>query len=212
MFGWIGRIWQWGVSNVGDPVASWVHDFVRGIFGWLATLFGHIGEAWHAVFTVGVLLFHAAEAFGHAIWEEFYRLFVIALPRLIRWAGHELTLLGHAIRALYNRLVRDVINLYHHIAHAISGAIHWVVTHVYDPLKRDIVQAWDWITKRGELVFYYMTHPDKLAMLIFDSLLELLEREAWTVGRKLGRFFLSLVVHNLRQFVLLIEDIVMAVF
>jgi len=43
-------------------------------------------------------------------------------------------------------------------------------------------------------------------------LLAQLERDAWKIGRLLGKFFLGLIVHNLKMFVIVIEDILMAVF
>jgi hypothetical protein len=211
MFGWIGRIWNWGVTNVGDPVSSWVRDFVQGVFGWIHTLFGHIGEAWHQFFIVGVDLNHGIKALGHATWDSLHRLFYITIPRLIAWAGHQLARLGHDIATLTTWIARRVEQLVARIVHDIAVLTHWVVVHIFDPLKRDILSAWHWITSRGELVFYYITHPDKLAMLIFDSLIALLERTAWQVAPKLGKFFLSLVIHNLRRFTLLLEDIIMAV-
>ncbi len=212
MFGWIDRIWHWGITNVGDPVASWVRDFVRGVFGWLDTLFGHIGNAWSDLAGAAYWLRRAIDSFGHDVFDTLGRLFYITIPRLIRWAGRELTRLGRDILAVYHRLVRDVISLIKRIEAAIRHVINWAIIHIWRPLKKDFLTAWHWITHFGRILWFYITHPDKLVALIFTALLAQLERDAWKIGRLLGKFFLGLIVHNLKMFVIVIEDILMAVF
>lgn len=212
MFGWIDRIFNWGTANIGGAIIAWVRDFVRGVWGFIDTLFGHVGDAWHEIYMSGVRLVHGMETLGGDVYDALFRLFRIALPNLMAWIVRQITRIVNDILSLANRLATDVINLTKRIVHDVAAALQWVIVHVYDPLARDFLRAWNWITTRGEEVFYYISHPDKLAALIFDNLLALLEREAWSVGNKLGSFFLSLVIHNLQRFVTLLEDILMAVF
>lgn len=84
-----------------------------------------------------------------------------------------------------------------------------------DVFGRDIVtrftEVYGWINKEGRLVYCYITHPSKLAALVFDALIVELERQAWSVGERLGKFFLSLILHNIKRFALLVEDILDAI-
>ena len=212
MFGWITRIWQWGVSNVGDPVASWTRDFIHGVFGWLDTMFGHIGDAWHVMWLSSFAVDIASGNFGMAIADAFGRLFKIAIPRLIAWADRELKSLGIDLSKLTDWIVKRIEQIVARIVHDITQLARWVTVHIYDPLARDFLQAWHWITHEGALVFDIITHPDKLVNLIWDALTGKLEAEAWNIGDRLGKFFLSLIIHNIRKFALLMEDIIMAVF
>ena len=84
----------------------------------------------------------------------------------------------------------------------------WLGTHVLKPLTT----AWNWVTHEGATVWYYLTHAADLVNFLWDALIANLESKAWSVGEKLGQFFLALIVKNLTNFAKLIEDILDAVF
>jgi hypothetical protein len=83
----------------------------------------------------------------------------------------------------------------------------WTIT-----VAHAIEDAYRWINKEGYEVYHYISHPSLLVDLLWDANVAKLETEAWDVGEKLGKFFLSLIYKNLKKFVLLIEDIFDAVF
>jgi hypothetical protein len=72
--------------------------------------------------------------------------------------------------------------------------------------------AYDWINKEGYLVYYYISHPSQLVILIIDPLLAYIEKEAVSVSEKLGTFVLTFITHNLKTVITIVEDIVDAVF
>jgi hypothetical protein len=212
MWGWLGSIFDWATNAVGGTVVPWIRDLIHGVWGWLSTLFGHVGNAWHDMFRAGKWIHLALAHFGlealATVWDIIFK----RLPKIVTWAWDHIQNLWHFATHIYRLLLKWVENLIHRIEVAIHDAIMWVTIHIWRPLKADFLNAWHWITHEGARVFYYITHPDKLAELVFDSLLALLERESWAVSAKLGKFFLALIHHNLKRFVLLIEDILMAVF
>lgn len=212
MWKWLGTVFGWALTAVGGPDISVLHDVVHGVWGWISRVFGHVGKAWHNMFNAGGWIHLALAHFGleslAAVWDIIF----IRIPRVVSWAWNHLQRLWVFATRIADNLKRAIIDLILRIAVAVHNAIRWVRDHVWVPLKALIDTALKWIRTAGELVFYYITHPDKLAALIFDSLIALLEREAWNIGDKLGKFFLALIVHNLRHFVNLLEDILMAVF
>jgi hypothetical protein len=212
MFGWIDRAWQWATHNLGGDVVSWVRDLVHGIWSVLQTIFGNVADAWHVAWNAVNGLWRAAGKFASEVWGAFYHLYQIIIPAIVRWAKRELLSLSKFIDHVWSWAVKEVEKIYHWIAHEIATLIKWVMVHIWDPLFKSIELAWKWIFHEGKILWYYITHPDKLVALIFDSLVAELESQAWKVGGLLGKFFLALVVHNLRKFVLLLEDILMAVF
>jgi len=211
MWTWLGRILGWAGDTIGGPVVTLIHDLIHGVWGWLSTLFGNVGLSWTTMFKAGAWLHRALENLGLQQLATVWHIIFTRIPAVVAWAWNHLQRLWIFATAIAKRLEHDVLALIARIGIAIDKALAWVRDHVYVPLHNLLIAAWQWITKRGELVFYYITHPDKLAALLFDSILALLEREAWAVGSKLGKFFLSLVTHNLRRFILLLEDILMAV-
>jgi hypothetical protein len=120
--------------------------------------------------------------------------------------------------------VSDLIHGLYAFLHLIFGAVGagWdeLSRYAYDlrvaldkfssATARGFDDLYHWINKEGREVFYYITHPAKLVDLIWDDILAKLEREAWTVGERLGKFFMSLILHNLKRFMLLLEDILHA--
>lgn len=92
--------------------------------------------------------------------------------------------------------------------HFIPGLFKWINTNIVAPLLSVV----HWVTHEGAVIWNYISHPDLLAQYLFSHLVKELERLAWETGKTLGTFFLALIIHNLRRFVILIEDIVNAVF
>lgn len=211
MWQWLANVTGWGILNIGGDVTRWVRDLIHGVFGWLTSAFGHVGDAWHDIFGSASAIWLSVEHFGLANLAVLWHIINKQIPRVFEWAfNHFKQLLDFA-----NRIWRDlnlwVKQLIARIEQAVANALKWVRDHVWVPLKAFIDGILKWIHDRGEVLWFYITHPDKLASLIFDALIALLERTAWDVGGKLGKFFLALIIHNLRHFVSLIEDILMAV-
>ena len=82
----------------------------------------------------------------------------------------------------------------------------WGVT-----LVSKITALYDWINKEGYLVYYYISHPDKLAGLVVDGIVSEIEKDAFATAEKLGSFFLGLVMKHLPAFLKMLEDILDAV-
>jgi hypothetical protein len=92
--------------------------------------------------------------------------------------------------------------------HYIPSLLKWINTHIITPL----LNAVRWIAHEGATMWNYFTHPALFAQFLFGYLIAELERLAWATAKKLGTFFLALIIHNLRTFVMLVEDIFNAVF
>lgn len=211
MFGWIDRIWHWGAANIGGPVVDFIRDVLHGLWGFLYSIFGNVSDAWNDMFTAGHWLWRMAIDFSHAVWFRFYHLLRIFIPEIIKYFER----LFDSVRRLAEWIIRWIAArvewLIHKIETEIAFVIKWVRDNIWLPLLRDIRIAWNWITTFGKVVWFYISHPDKLVDLIWDFLIAKLETEAWNIGHLLGNFFLGLVLHNIKRFALLIEDIIMAV-
>jgi hypothetical protein len=104
------------------------------------------------------------------------------------------------VRAAWDYLWNHVVN-YH----------DWI-GHLGTELYRALRDAYDWINHNGYILWYYITHPDKLVALIYDDIIVKIEDEAVSTAEKLGKFFLALIIKNVKTLVTVIEDIVDAVF
>jgi phage-related protein len=218
MFEWIGQAasnaWGWvsgGAASLWHKVVHLVHDVVHGVIGWLESLFHIVSGAWAwmlgAASTVEHAIAEAAEAVGGWIWA-----FVThTLPSI--WRKIE-----HAVQSAWHWVENAVKWAARHIAYLAKKAWHWVenaIKYVYHHFIRDI---WRWIKHTGQHIlhwahtaWYLVTHPLKLAELLFWPLFAFFERVAWKIARKVGKWLAELVLQNLIKLVHLVEDIVAAV-
>lgn len=95
------------------------------------------------------------------------------------------------------QVIADVLGLSRQVLDDITQHLVTLLKHL---IPRYAMTAWWWVT-----------HPDDLASVLFWYLVKWLEARAWTVGKYLGDFALSLVAHNVKRLALLVEDIVKAV-
>lgn len=210
MIGWIERIFHWGVVNIGGTVVGWVRDFIHGLYGFLHTAFSLVKRAWRDMWTDVHHLWVEADRFGHEVWRAIWHTLHKVIPDLTSWLRWLIGKVEKYAKYVLHWAVTRAEWLLHKIEHEITFVIRWVRAHIWDPLWKDIHLAWKWIFHNGRILWYYITHPDKLVGLIFDHLIATLEREAWKLGKLLGGFFLGLVLHNAKRFALLIEDIIVS--
>ncbi len=196
---------------VDNTVRSWVHDLVNGLYGFLHMIFGDVGTAWRTFEGTALSFWHGATRFVDNVVAAFYHLFRLIIPAIIREYRKLFTQAENFIKSVYSYVVGRVLYLVHLIAHSIDNLWQLVLRDVWRPLLSSITKAWHWITHEGSIVWFYITHPEKLVDLVWDYLIAKLEREAWRTADLLGRFLIALIVRNLRHFVLLIEDILDAI-
>lgn len=211
MWGWIVRVIGNAAGAVDDTIRKWVGALISGVFGFIHTVFGLVGSAWGDMFGAAEWLWGSAGRFAWACYAKFYHILRIAIPDVIRWADKFIHGVWTYAINVFHWTIREFDTLRHDIAHWLDNLRHWVVIDVWDPLFRSLLGAWHWITHEGATLWHYLTHIAQLVDLFWDALLAKIEREAWTAGRLLGRFFMSLIVHHIHEFVILLEDIVDAI-
>lgn len=196
---------------IDNTVRTWVRDLVNGLYGFLHIVTGLVGDAWNVLMATALELWHGLASFVNSLVAFLIWIRRVLIPAIIAEYRKLFAEAEKFITSVYNYVLQQVKNLIHLIAKTADDLWQLVLRDVYRPLLASLTQAWKWITTAGALVLFYITHPDKLVDLLWLYLIAKLEREAWNVGALLGKFFLSLIVHNLRRVALLIEDILNAV-
>lgn len=174
----------------------------------ILSVFRLVGGAWNGL-TDAFRAFHSAlDNWSHEVYLFGDYLIRHLIPSIVRWAERELAKLSAFISRVYDDLQRAVNDLILRIASTARALTKWVLDNVYDPLKEYADQIWADLKKWGYTAWWYITHPDALAELIIFPIATSLEKHAWQLAGQLGKFALSLVLANVRQFINLIEDIV----
>jgi hypothetical protein len=175
------------------------------------TVAGHVANGWQELTRTLLFLRNGMTAFMFAQYQFDY----LVLKKDIPWLGNWISWLGgkthNDIIALEIREDRRIVagdNAQHAYTRSV---LLWVVVHVLAFLLNLVTKAFAWINGIGATMWHYFTHLADFAELLIMFLVASLEKHAWEIGKLLGTFFLSLVVHNMVKFAHLVEDIVNAV-
>lgn len=206
---------------LGFITGSW-QAAIRDVVGFVRDTFTAFHNYWHTVASNSI-----------NAWQVFTRdtlLFIQAMQRfmLAQYAANVLIIkrlipnLATSVRNLASKESRDIAEtikvLRGEIAagdakeHSYSRSIlAWVILHVLLFLFKILTSAVSWIAGQGSTMWHYFSHLDEFALLLFWHIITTLETLAWDAGKRLGTFFLSLIIHNVVRFATLIESIVDAV-
>src|SRR6185437_13658538 len=113
------------------------------------------------------------------------------LPDLAHWAENEIAKAYNYALGLYHDAINELNNLLHWIQTEFDKLVAWVLHNVWDPLWSGIQNVIRWIENEGAFVYYLLTHPDKLALLLGKYLLS-----AWMdLTSKYARIFIRWFLH-----------------
>lgn len=212
MFGWIRRVFDAARDRVDDTVRHWVNDLVNGVYGFLHNIFGFVGESWSEIWHGIYAWANQLKNLAGAVVTVVGKLWHYWLPHFSTWIRDVAVKTDKLFTDVSRYVAREVARLVKSIDHAVSFVQRWVWSNIWRPIWKTLGSAWHWVTHEGNTIWHYITHPDKLVGLIWDNLISKLESEAWSIGKQLGTFTLALIVHNMSRIVVLIEDILNAVF
>lgn len=207
VLGFITGSWQQAIRDV----VNFIHSVFTALHGYWHTVASNTINAWQVLTRDILLMIQGMQRFMLAQ----YAFDVLVRRRLI-------PALAVAITALSNRERRDIADtiklLRAEIAagdrkeHAYTRSVLlWVIVHVLLFLGRILATVVSWIAHEGAMMLHYFTHLDEFALLLFWHIVTTLERLAWDAAKRLGTFFLALIVHHVVRFATLIESIVDAV-
>lgn len=211
LLSWIGGLAGRFLGTVGQDVVNFVHWSIKGVIAIFGFVFHAVGRAWDDVGGAALNLYHYVGEFTRAVWWRLRYLFRVAIPRLFRWIGHEITRVIKLLDHWVNRLLAFLRALRAWAVREFNAVRSWVITHIYRPLLRSLTAAWHWLEHEGAILWFYITHPDKLAALLFWHITDFLEANAYAAARRLGRFFLALFMANARRVAAVLEDIAHAI-
>jgi|SRR5579859_100414 len=218
MFNWLGNAIR---SLVGAGAAASASS-VQAALNIISTIFTTTYQYWHTVA-------------GHANsgWQQLTRTLLylrnnmqqfmfsqylfdaLIIKHYIPWITGWISWLGGKIQrdlgTLRGILHREIVagdNAQHAYTRSV---LLWILIHVLAFLLNLVKSIFGWIDGIGNKMWHYFTHLAEFAELLIMFLVASLEKHAWEIGKLLGTFFLSLIVHNITKFATLVEDIIDAV-
>jgi hypothetical protein len=218
MFGWLSNAFKsllgFGASASAASVQAALNT-IATIFSttykYWHTVSGHVANGWQELTRTLLYLRQNMQQFTFAQ----YLFDVLIIKRDIPWLANWIAWLGGKVR---NDLAALERREDHRIAagdaaqHAYTRSIFlWILIHVLGFLYGLLKSVFGWINGIGAKMWHYFTHLAEFAELLFMFLVASLEKHAWEIGKLLGQFFLSLIIHNMVRFAHLMEAILDAV-
>lgn len=207
MLNWLSDIYKF-ITQTFDSIVRWVLSIIAAVYSFIDQefhaleraltdvwneLYGFVLQAWHFIQQVYSILANAITV----VWRD-----------ITSWVVG----LWHDITNFINWVWQQVVHWVDYIINFVERLWHdletWVIDNIWRPLERAITDAWNWITHEGYLVYYYLTHPDKLVALLghwlWLSWVDLLKKYGKTIGRWLAHVMMSMV----SDFVTILEDFI----
>ena len=207
VLGFITGSWESAITNV----VGFIRDMFHAQHTYWHTISGHVINAWARYARANLMEREGISLFMDAQYHHDVHISKAVIPWLIRW----ITWLGGN---LTRKLQKAVIVLQRQMAagdakqHAYTRSVLiWVIVHVLKFLFGFITKILGWIARVGDTMWHYFTHLDEFAMLLFWHIITSLEKLAWDAAKRLGTFFLALMVHHIVRFATLVESVIDAV-
>lgn len=199
-------------SNLWNEIVSFVWGVVHGVIGWLEGLFGIVSAAWGYFEEAIDFVAHYIEQFAGAAAHFISDLVNHVLPSLWRWIEHAVSSVWHSVKEVVKWAAGRIAHAVNLAEHLVSAAMKWVLQHVWHPLMGFVQDIYSKLRKWALAAWQLLTHPIKLAEIIFWPLWYVFEQLAPKVARRIGKWVAELVLHSLIKMVGVVEDILAAVF
>lgn len=207
MLDWLQQQYDKYAPGITNAIRTWVLNIIYAVIGVQQGIDERVNRAWQMMYQAGVDGWTGLTAFAQGVGSYFYMLRRHYIPDIWRriaynehdiWSGlarwvHYLHVLINKNHDLIIRTSRDDRN--------------WATRYIYDPLHTWVEYLNGQLKKYLYPVWYYISHPQALADLIYFNLLYSFERNWFATGLYLGRWLFQQVMVNALPDLQLIEKL-----
>lgn len=207
MFGWLNSILGWASSGLDDlwrKVVSVFQVIYSYVDGWIVQIVKDINSVYQWVWG----LIQAVEKFAQSIYTVVVSWAVVQFNKIMAWVGNLWNQLYGYAQGIVTWAARLINNVIGYFTGWITSLENWVLRDIWDPLWNFISGAIRWIQTEGAWVFYLLTHPDQLALILGRYILA-----AWmNLGRRyagpLGRWMIHTMLSMSGEVAGILEDFI----
>ncbi len=211
MLGWLRNLFASLGGGIIGAVRTLIEQLADGIEWTLSHLFKGIKAAWNNFWYGAHQIWWGGKSLGWATEGALWQIAHWVIPRINRTFSYH----WRTIWRLYETNKLLTWRLYgagkHYSWSLVFTLTKFVIFHVLGPLLALGVKVAWYIINRITPLWDLVMHPDKLVRWIFWHFIALLETLAVDVAKRTTRFFLALLIHNLRTVIIILEDAINAV-
>lgn len=207
MFGWLTNLfsnpvsdlkaaWRW-ITGAITAVYSYFNNLIDQLYNalnWLDSVINrYVNDIWRAI---------------TAAWNLLQWVVTVGIPRLAKWAENEIAKAYNYAVGLYHWAVSELQRLEKWALGELDKFYQWVLRNIWDPLWNGLQRIVRWVEHEGAYVYYLLTHPDQLAILLGKYILASWISLASKYGRVVARWVLHNMLNDAKWLANLLEDVI----
>jgi hypothetical protein len=203
---WLHSLFGGGAHVLSD-VLKLSERAIVALIHTLVSAFTPVKRAWHDMVAAAEIVrrlfvhgYHDLYLFGRWVVRT-------AIPRVVKWAERQFAKAAAELKRGLLDVEHYALKLVHAARLAVDALESFVVNKVLDPLTNDFKQAWGWITDKGETLWGYVDHPERLAKLLIGPLWRVLVSDLQGSQRLIAKWLVASMLSAMLQAADFIESV-----
>lgn len=197
---------------VSGDTRNLIWDALHGFTSWVQKILQNTSDAWQNIYMRMWNLDSGTWGFGQAVYWKFWRLYKQDIPfikkeasdrsdQIFHWANNYIGYVINRVNSIRSEAWLWIVGLTFMVVHVIIPPIMALLHTLADQMLKWAFVAWDLVT-----------HPPKLASLLFWPLFAIFKVNPFAIGRTIGDWALKLVLAEFIKSSQLVEEIITDVF
>lgn len=169
---------NWLTSLFNNPIADlraawkWLTGAISAVYSYFDNLINQLGDAinWLEGY-INRYIQDIENAISSAV-RAIQWVITTGIPQAVKWLENEIAKAYNYAVGLYHWALSELTRLENWALGELNKLAQWVLTHIWDPIWNTINGIIHWVENEGAYVYYLLTHPDQLALLIGRYLLK----------------------------------------
>lgn len=208
MFDWLHNTVYSLFGSVSGSVKDFVHSVLKGLIGALNAVAGRAWTAWWDLLWGAYTLVTGITGFVQAVYSRLWLILNQYINSLLQDVAALWSQIWRSVAHIFDTVWGWVVTIRDYLWQQIESARQWVIENVWAPLWGWVQDIYDKLTRWAWMAYWYITHPDDLARVLFWSLVNAFARDAFFVARIVGDWLLRTILANIPRSLGLIETII----
>lgn len=212
MISWLYNLIFGQQYAVSGDTRNMIWDSLKGFIAWTQKILQNTADAWQSVYMRMWNLDAGTWRIGNAVYWKFWRLYRLDIPfikkeasdrsnEIFHWANNYIGYVINRVNSVRNQAWLWIVGLTFMVVHVIVPPIMVLLHTLADQMLKWAYFAW-----------YLLTHPPKLADILFWPLFAVFKVNPFAIGRTIGDWALKLVLAEFIKSSQLVEEIITDVF
>ncbi len=192
MFGWLTNLFSNPVTDI-KAAWKWLTGAITAVYSFFN---GLIDQLWKSLSWLDSVINRYVSDIYKAIqaaWNAVQWVITVGIPRLAKWAENEIAKAYNYAVGIYHWALSELGRLEKWALSQLNKLVDWILRNIWDPLWNGLQRLIRWVEREGAYVYYLLTHPDRLALLIGKYILA-----SWmNLASKYGRVVARWLLHNM---------------